>query len=266
MFYQEVYPGNYDSAKLISYLSANPLISIYYTGISTDSVFKIDWYDIVEQGDISITQRYKWSFNSIYYFFLDMNKSSIKLNIGFNEINLEQPFKYKTNYRIFVSSQESLGNMVLSSPGLVVLEATKYVILRCPEIEAHVLGRYSGIKQTPGIAMLKLADANSLTNLRLDFTNIIRKNFHPIGKISRLTFYLYNNNGELYDFKGIDHNFLISIKYYAPRNDCKFSGISKLNPNYDPDILRYEMNQIKDEKKREYELDKLKKKQRKFLE
>lgn len=256
--------GNYDGTKLLSYMNANPVIDISRTNISPDTIHTTDWFDAVEEGDASITMKYKWSFNCEYYFFFDMNKSTIRENIGFQEINLEQPFVYKTNQRIYISSQESLQNQYLVSPGLVVLQGAKYIILRCPEIESHVLGKYSTLKQTPGIAMLKLADVNSVTNLRLDFTNIIRRNFHPIGKLSRLTFFFYDKNGMLYDFKGVEHNLLISIKYYAPKY-IERPIHSTINPNYDPDILKYEMNQIKEERKKEFYLDNVLRSQRKYI-
>ena len=130
----------------------------------------------------------------------------------------------------------------LKSPGILNLENARYIILRCPEIESHLLGTYMNFKYSPGIGLFKLSDSNTLLNLRFDFLNIIRKPFHPIGKLPKLTLSFERNDGTLYDFKGVDHVLLISIKYYDPKNVTRLST-SVLNPYYVPDILQYQLNE-----------------------
>ena len=205
----------------------------------------------LSDGETSKTQKYKWTMNSGINagFFFDMQKSTMRNILGFPEINLTPIFKYKDNLRIFTSSLtsvETATSQQIVSDGLIVFQGTKYLVLRCPEIESHILGSFSTLKQSPGIAIMKLTSTNSIAHLRMDFTNIIRKPFHPIGKLTRLTFMFYDKYGNLYDFKGLDHNFLIAIKYMVPRKTAR-KAISLLNPQYHPDILHYTMKQYNKE-------------------
>jgi hypothetical protein len=42
---------------------------------------------------------------------------------------------------------------------------------------------------TPGIGLFKMASAfGGITNLRFDYTTLITRPFHPIGKLSKLSF------------------------------------------------------------------------------
>jgi hypothetical protein len=85
-------------------------------------------------------------------------------------------------------------------------------------------------------------------NLRFDFVNITRKPFHPIGKLAKLTLAFETKTGELYDFKGVDHVLLLSIRYYAPKHVTRLP-ISRLNPYYTPNILEYQLKQYGDGRK-----------------
>lgn len=108
-----------------------------------------------------------------------------------------------------------------------------------------MLGSYANFKYAPGIGLFKLTSSNSLMNLRFDFVNIVRKPFHPIGKLGKLTLAFENPDTSLYDFKGVDHVLMISIKYYAPKNITRVPK-SVLNPQYLPNILEYQLKQYKD--------------------
>ena len=242
-------PGNYNSVTLLDHLGNNvSYITSVVKEILPSASILIEWYDEdLGDGETSRTQKYKWTMNTGINagFFFDMEKSTMRSIVGFPEINLNPPFKYKNNLRIFTSyltSVETATTQQIVSDGLIVFQGTKYLILRCPEIESHILGSYSTLKQSPGIAVMKLTNTNSIAHLRMDFTNIIRKPFHPIGKLSRLTFSFYDKYGNLYDFKGLDHNFLIAIKFMVPKKTPR-KAISLLNPQYDPDILHYKMKQ-----------------------
>jgi hypothetical protein len=159
-------------------------------------------------------------------------------------------FSYKNNRKIFMSLSNNVTRQGIMSPGVINLESARYLILRCPEIESHLLGSYVNFKYAPGIGLFKLMDSNSMMNLRFDFVNITRKPFHPIGKLPKLSLAFEMYNGNLYDFKGVDHVLLISIKYYAPRNILSIPR-SKLNPYYLPNILEYQMKQYDDDSLRQ---------------
>lgn len=138
-------------------------------------------------------------------------------------------------------------NMLLSR-GIVNLAGPRFITLRCPEIEEHICstGKYS--KYSTGLGVFKLASGNALAHLRFDFVSLVRKPFHPIGRISRLTLRFELPDGSLYDFKGINHQILMTLKYYVPSDDSKRTTNnasvvppirSELNPDYDPDFLRF---------------------------
>ena len=226
------------------------------------------------QGQASITQVISYTNGSTKYpFILDMKKSTANYSIGFSQLAnaaagttaysalshsmldiapLEfttfgyTTFSYLDNRKIFMSTPQSSGGFhSITTPGVVNLESARYILLRCPEIESHMLGSYANFKYAPGIGLFKLTSSNSLMNLRFDFVNIVRKPFHPIGKLGKLTLAFENPDTSLYDFKGVDHVLMISIKYYAPKNITRVPK-SVLNPQYLPNILEYQLKQYKD--------------------
>jgi len=64
------------------------------------------------------------------------------------------------------------------------------------------------------------------------------REFHPIGKLAKLTFRFETNDGKLYDFKGVNHNLTFAIYYYEPRHDNIVTN-SILNPEYNPNFIDY---------------------------
>jgi hypothetical protein len=122
---------------------------------------------------------------------------------------------------------------------LISLLGERFAILRIKELEDHLYGSYSYMQMTPGIGMFKMAAAfGGITNLRFDYTSVVRKPFHPIGKLSKLSIRFETSSGRLYDFKGVNHQLMVNIKFYVPTQKVKFSK-SILNPNYDPNVMEY---------------------------
>ena len=139
-------------------------------------------------------------------------------------------------------------SQLIDAPGVVNLLGVRYITLRCREIEEHMgsIGKYSS--RSTGIGVFKLANANEVAQLRFDFVSLIRKPFHPVGRMTRMTLRFEMNTGELYDFKGINHQLLIMIKYYVPFKKIGSNHIvSVLNPDYDPDFMQYMLRQQKDQ-------------------
>ena len=69
-----------------------------------------------------------------------------------------------------------------------------------------------------------------------EFTRVEYKEFHPIGKLSKLHFRLQRKlTTELYDCKGVDVHYLLSIKMLNPSKLNNQKLEYTLNPNYDPD-------------------------------
>lgn len=198
--------------------------------------------------------------NKVYFessrpFILDMNKSTIRNTLGFNlSQNVKDGYFTKitdsniTNdinlFRYFMS--KNFNDVYrLEAPGIVDLIGEKYVILNCPEIEEHSTVSLSYAKHNLGLARFKLGTLGyNDENISIQKTKI--REFHPIGKFSKMTLTFLTQNGSLYDFKGANHNITFTIHYYQALQSLDSIPFNKsvLNPNYNPDVLQYEMSQL----------------------
>jgi hypothetical protein len=143
---------------------------------------------------------------------------------------------------VYASVLRDTNTQVLELPGIANLLGVRYITLRCPEIEQHVgtAGKYG--RFSTGIGTFKLANSSEVAQLRFDFVSLIRRPFHPIGRLTRLSLRFELADGTLYDFKGMNHQLLVTIKYYraAPRTGAAAPLVtSVLNPDYNPDFLGY---------------------------
>jgi hypothetical protein len=137
------------------------------------------------------------------------------------------------------------GTFRLDTPGIITLTGMRYITLRCPEIEQHVgaIGKYG--PYSAGIGVFKLLNPNEVAQLRFDYINLVRKPFHPIARLTRLRLRFELPDNVLYDFKGVNHQILITVKYYTPvpinananANANQFPYV--LNPDYDPDFMNF---------------------------
>lgn len=141
---------------------------------------------------------------------------------------------------------------VLDAPGVLQLQGVRYMTLRVREFDDVLTapGKNGGVSS--GVGVFKLADAASVAQLRFDFVSTVRRPLHPIGRLSRLTLRFELLDGSLYDFKGADHQILLSVRFYAPaprRGAIGAAGAgppSVLNPDYTPDFLRWQLAQLRD--------------------
>ena len=142
----------------------------------------------------------------------------------------------------------------MDAPGLINLLGTRYITLRCPEIEQHMghTGKYG--RYSTGIGVFRLANSSEVVQLRFDYVSLIRRPFHPIGRLTRLTLRFENSDGSLYDFKGINHQLLLTIKYYAehPTDTGRTAGAERvvrsvLCPDYNPDFVAWTAQQQREE-------------------
>jgi len=192
-------------------------------------------------------------------FILDMKKSTCSKELGFYGHTTEMSEKNyailstQRNKQLYFSYTKISNNInqYIQSPGIINLQGIRYILLRIPELESHLVSSYAYGDYSPGIGMFKLTSTNDIAQLRFDFVNLIRKPFHPVGKLSKITLQFYTSRGFLYDFKGVDYNMLLAIKFYAPKSAPRLA-ISVLNPNYTPDYLAYSVREKKKKDKREY--------------
>lgn len=153
------------------------------------------------------------------------NKNGDKLKV--NESNFELNFE--------VILHKKLHKVV--APGMHNLLGERYLMLRCKEIEDHLFKFRAYESYSMGMAKFKLS-VQGFEDERFDFSSIPPREFHPIGKLSCLSFEFLNPDGSYYNFRGINHTLTLIIRYYTPTQDPTLFK-SKLNPEYDPDIFKY---------------------------
>ena len=140
-------------------------------------------------------------------------------------------------------SYPTIGNGVnVIIPDMINLTGDRFIKLRCNAIEKYLPSYYSG-SNSIGLGLFKLS-VSGYTDEKFDFTSVEYKDLHPIGKFASIDLKFEMLNGKLYDFKGVDHHFLLNIKYYVPTQN---NNINKkdyvLNTNYNPNLLDYKRTQ-----------------------
>ncbi len=221
--------GNYDIPTLKTELNSvyNP-IQVYFE--STTAVE-------TKQGILRI--------RSFQYLLLNARKKSLAKNIGFDlfptaaDSSKYNPMRIGDNSKVFATYKDTVSNSyVILAPGIINLAGERFLILRCKEIEDHLYGSFSYSSFIPGIAMFKMGAVNDISNLRFDYVSLVRKPIHPIGKLTKLTLRFETVDGLLYDFKGVNNQMLMMIKFYVPTQKKHFEK-SILNPNYDSNFIDY---------------------------
>ena len=206
---------------------------------STDSTLQIYYNDIIQTQNVAT------------------NFMLISQNNGTTWTSLDD----KTNgiyfqASIIVTVQEDYN--VIIAPGIYSLLGEKYITLRCPEIEQNSYRYLAYSKFFLGLAKFKL-DTVGYNNQVIDYNDTLNKEFHPIGKLSRLSLKFETSSGKIYDFKGVNHNITFAIYYYQPVQKEKFTN-SILNPNYKGNFIDYmyrqkEQEEDSDDQDQDYDRD-----------
>jgi len=206
-------------------------------------------------------------------FIIDMNRSTIAETLGCS-LNIDSSndgilYKYFNNYQgnlQFLKMYHSIFNQTSSlyeviTPGIVFLIGEKYIVIRSPEIEEHAFGSLAYNNYNQGIAKFKVSGIG-FNEEKVELTKVPTREFHPIGKLSKITFRFETADGNPYDFKGVNHTVTYLIKYYKPKfiNTQEFKPL--LNPNYKSDFNEYKYlnddQQLSDEEdKNEFSRDNL---------
>jgi len=215
-------------------------------------------------GPVTRTGKIKFIIKSVRntFFMIDIDNTTMAENIGFSVFKSVNTSSTDILFeRILHPSRKNLLASVtrdddeqIIPPGVVYLLGVRYVVLRCPEIES-LIGSQSYDVSSGGIGIFKLALNQETVQQRLDFVHFVRKPFHPIEKMDRLTFRFELKDGQLYDFKGVDMFMILQINTYVPKRKHNFDPkMSMLNPNYDPDFMRY-INRESDKKARQEKMN-----------
>ncbi len=277
---------NYGENEYINYIDIFNKISID-TGDYTLKTFLLN-YEEKEDSEIGFKKHSEpaelTNLIDIYSrlpFILDMERSTIYENLGFDLYNSINPlyindrYQYKSiyntdrrMYKMFhsiintkltkVIDNIEFDKNIITSPGIVYLIGNKYIVLKCPEIEEHLFGSLSYSKYSLGLAKFRV-DNVGINSERLAITKLPIREFHPIGKLSRISLRFETNKGLLYDFKGVNHNIVFAIYYYEPKQN-KFPEGSILNPEYKMNYIDYqyyeeEIDGDSDDENEEYSRD-----------
>lgn len=195
--------------------------------------------------------------NMIYFrssrpFIIDAHQSTISEILGFDlytnttlslSKNGRKQYKYmsyneKEGFeKLYHSDQNTPGFHTIYAPGMMYLLGHKYLILKCPEIEQHLYRSLSYSKHNMGLAKIRL-NSYGYNDEKITFFKVPIREFHPIGKLSKMTLRFETDTGILYDFKGVNHNIVFALYYYEPKNINTVIK-SRLNPDYDPNFINY---------------------------
>ena len=165
----------------------------------------------------------------------------------------EYSFNPHTTSGNSVSLQRSSVHRI-QTPGMINLTGERLITLKSKIIEENLYKNESGTSSI-GIALFKVG-TSGFTENRLDFTNFKPKDFHPIGKLTHIDFRFEIDNNVLYDFKGVNHNLLLNIKYFVPHKIIDTLNYT-LNSNYNPDFINYKKLQYEKDDDSEEELEEL---------
>ena len=136
------------------------------------------------------------------------------------------------------------GNKIRGN-SLVNLASERYVWLRCPEVEKHMCAGVGKVLQQ-GIGVFRLNTPGVFKEERTEFVSTIPRQFHPISKLSQLSFRFDMGSRENtpYDFRNVSHYMLISVSTLKPDNQALYGTIPRnLNPSYVPNALTYQMQE-----------------------
>lgn len=261
--------GNYDINSFASYLNSNITPILTYNVPSGDSIisstnpFSVPANDVPTfvkssaSGTMEKQTKYRISVNNPYVrWYIDLKSSTVGNELGFGTYKTHPEVQtYYTRVGWWPSGNKDIvgfyDGKYMIPPGIVNLAGVFFVLLRCPEIESHLYNSFAYSQNCPGIALFRLGSIMQIREPRLDFTNFVKKPFHPIGKLSKLTFRFEIVTGQLYDFKGVNHNMLLTLKFYAPKliePKIRYT----LNPNYNPNYLEYMVKRMNLEAREEH--------------
>jgi len=197
---------------------------------------------------------------SVYYNDVLTEKSTFLVYNGSSWVPARDDLTNKIYYQLSMQINVTDDYHRIRSPGIYSLIGEPYIIIRCKEIEENSFRSLSYMKHQLGIAKIKLGIVGYREE-RLDFANIPLREFHPIGRLSRLTLRFETASGQLYDFKGVNHNITFSIQYYEPSSKVEFQK-SIINSNYNGNFMDYmykqeEQEEESDDQEMDYNRDTL---------
>tara|TARA_B110000003_G_scaffold254426_1_gene270404 strand:- start:8986 stop:11613 length:2628 start_codon:yes stop_codon:yes gene_type:complete len=195
----------------------------------------------------------------------DMNKSTLNKTLGFYS-KVSDNLEFINNYSYLninkINAYEKFYHSIkiidsnkyrIIAPGIVYLIGSEYIILKCPEIEEHLYGSLSYTKNTIGLAKIRVTNWG-LNEESTSYLKLKLREFHPIGKLSKITLQFENAEGNLYDFRGVNHNIVFAVHYYSAKQKQNFEK-SIINPEYKMNFMDYKYSQEEKEEESDIEDD-----------
>lgn len=144
----------------------------------------------------------------------------------------------------------------LVSPGIVNIRGARYLKIRCLELETLIYRDRVGEPSTAGVGIVNII-GYGFSEARYSFSSIPIKPFHPIGKLSKLTFRIERPDGSLYNTNGVDNTFLCALTFRAvPNNSVNKTfdgpGAYPAAPGYDGDYIKLQQNRWRQEAQATY--------------
>ena len=118
----------------------------------------------------------------------------------------------------------------VAAPGLLDLTGERYLVLRCLEIEAPTNRARAFERWTAGVGIIQLGTFG-YSSQAYDYSAYPPRTFPPLGSLSKLTLSFRKPDGSLYDFKGLNVQLLLLLRFYTPRTPGP-SGVA--DPHYTP--------------------------------
>lgn len=132
---------------------------------------------------------------------------------------------------------------VLTAPGLLDLTGERYILLRCLEIETPINRSRAFERWTAGVGMIQLGTYGYSTN-SYDYTAYPPRTFPPIGSLAKLTLSFRKSDGSLYDFKGLNLQLLLLIKFLQPDTPA---DNNRRTPQYSPYLPQVVSRRLQEE-------------------
>lgn len=150
------------------------------------------------------------------------------------DLLLHLPYREKT---AAIVSDSSLMKSHFIFPGNVVdLNRTRYVHMRCPEIELHMYRNRAYENYNIGLAIATAAPDMRGTSLNL--LNLPARRFHPISKLTRMTIRLEGSDKKLIDFNGAEVLITLVIRFYK-MGGSSIESSRIANPSYNPNDFQW---------------------------
>lgn len=215
----DIEPGDHDIATLVDALTfAIPTYVPDGWPLAVPAV-AVQGSSLVAPNNFNLQR--KLVFRGRDFFWIDGGRSSARGVLGLGGPAKRFAGQGYTTFGIagtaFVGVEEVSGayTQVLRVPGIVNLDGSRAMRLRCPELEEHMPRVDNGDPSEAGIGVFKLYDS-VIAHLRFDYNNFRSLLPHPIAKLGRLTLRFEWIDGRPVDFKGSDHHIVIAIHTLAP--------------------------------------------------